>query len=95
MCIFRALIYDSIFFSIFKQKILLCFVNIKHQDKKVELKNYFYIIKKKVKKKKVRNSEFMNLDLFKINQRNSFQQFSEKCWFSLKYVIREKTDTCE
>lgn len=51
MCIFRALIYDSIFFSIFKQKILLCFVNIKHQDKKVELKNYFYIIKKKVKKK--------------------------------------------
>lgn len=83
------------FFSIFKQKILLCFVNIKHQDKKVELKNYFYIIKKKSKKKKVRNSEFMNLDLFKINQRNSFQQFSEKCWFSLKYVIREKTDTCE
>lgn len=53
MCIFRALIYDSIFFfNIQAKNIILCFVNIKHQDKKVDLKNYFYIIKKKVKKKK-------------------------------------------
>lgn len=51
MCIFRALIYDSIFFFNIQAKNITLFCQFKHQDKKVELKNYFYIIKKKVKKK--------------------------------------------
>lgn len=95
MCIFRALIYDSIFFFQYSSKKYYSVLSISNiRTRRLNWKITFISLKK-VKKKKVRNSEFMNLDLFKINQRNSFQQFSEKCWFSLKYVIREKTDTCE